>query len=216
MKILLTSATLLEIKPLIEKFELNENTFVKCHQHEVQIFITGVGIPCSLFHFCKRLQTIDFDLLVHVGIAGAYHRDLQIGEVVQVTQDCFADLGIETENGIETLNERGLDEKLSFEKNNYMINRNVNVKICGNLKKVKGATVNKANCNENSIHVIRKKYKSDIETMESAISFYVCGKQGVSFVAIRSISNYVTIRKNAEWNISKAVENLVNYCISIV
>jgi futalosine hydrolase len=44
--------------------------------------------------------------------------------------------------------------------------------------------------------------------MEGAAVFYVCLKQGIKCIQIRSISNYVERRNRDAWNIPLALNNL--------
>jgi futalosine hydrolase len=44
--------------------------------------------------------------------------------------------------------------------------------------------------------------------MEGAAFSYVCLQEGVKFVQIRSISNYVEEREEANWDIPLAIKNL--------
>ena len=49
-----------------------------------------------------------YDLAVNMGLAGTFRDEINIGEVVNVVTDCFADLGAEDGTKFLTLNQLGL------------------------------------------------------------------------------------------------------------
>ena len=44
--------------------------------------------------------------------------------------------------------------------------------------------------------------------MEGAAFFYACLAEGVPFIEIRSVSNYVAERDKSQWNVPLAIQNL--------
>jgi futalosine hydrolase len=52
------------------------------------------------------------------------------------------------------------------------------------------------------------KFNPDIETMEGASFFYICRREGIPFVAFRSISNRIEPRNKGNWNVKLALDNL--------
>ena len=83
MQILLIAATATEIEPF---------TAVN---NQVDVLITGVGVPSTIYHLQKRIHQMDYDFIIQAGIVGSFSNDFTLGHVVLVKQDCFADLGIE-------------------------------------------------------------------------------------------------------------------------
>ena len=55
---------------------------------------------------------------------------------------------------------------------------------------------------------IRDRYNPDVESMEGAAMHYVCLQEGISFVQIRAISNYVEPIDKSKWQMGKAIKNL--------
>ena len=49
----------------------------------------------------------DFDLALNIGIAGSYRRDLALGDVVQIVQDSYAELGADSPEGFLGLEDLG-------------------------------------------------------------------------------------------------------------
>ena len=154
----------------------------------------------------RRLSEKDYDVVINVGIAGSFNQKLNIGEVIYVQSDQIADLGIEDKNDFHTLFEKGFINKDQFPfqnaklENPYVFNFK--------LKKVSAITVNTTHGCTKSIDIFKNKFDADIETMEGAAFFYVCLQERVTFIQIRSISNYVEERNSANWNIPLAIKNL--------
>ena len=211
-KILIVAATILEIQPFYEQikadFEQVENEVFERDNLQVRILVTGVGMLLTGVHLIRFLAQENVDWVINAGIAGAFNEDLDIGEVVELGEEQFGDLGAQERDGgfMDVFDMQLMNgDKFPFEKG---ILRNKNVHHSLALKGVKGLTVNKVHGETNAIHFIKKKYKADIETMEGAAFFYVCQLQKIPFTQIRSISNYVEPRNRENWNIPLAVKNL--------
>jgi hypothetical protein len=48
----------------------------------VEILVTGVGVPATLYHLQKKLQQTPTDLVIQAGIAGSYSEAFDLGDVV--------------------------------------------------------------------------------------------------------------------------------------
>lgn len=212
MKILIVAATSMEVKLLTEEMEFireksNSLKEYRLNNKEADVLLTGIGTTFTTFHLTLTLIKKKYDLVLSVGIAGSLSDDLQIGEVVNVISDEFADLGIEDKSGFLTLFESGFvhDNEFPFvngqlkaaESNGFL-----------KMKKVAGITANKSHGNSSSIAELQKKFSAQIETMEGAAVFYVCNQLDVPCFQIRAISNYVEPRNPLQWNIPLALENL--------
>lgn len=218
MDILIVSATPFEIAPLLQHLQ---TTFIESepsHFHKdklrIAVLITGVGLPLTAFAMGKVLALKKYDLAIHAGIAGAYNKNLKIGDVIEITSDYFGDLGVEEANGdFTSVFTMGLIESNQPPFiNSELINANN-----GNfLPSVKGLTVNKVHGSLKSIEAIQKHYQADVETMESATFFYACLVENQPFLEIRAISNYVEPRNRDNWNIPLAIENLNAVLIEMI
>ena len=130
-----------------------------------------------------------------MGVAGAFNNDFKIGDVVEVVEDSFSEIGFE--NGV------GLSEFTDFE-----ITNTFKVKGKTNLQKVKGITVNTVHGNEASIVKIVDRLNPDVESMEGAACFMVCEKFNIPCMQIRAISNKVEKRNKTIWDMPLAIKNL--------
>jgi futalosine hydrolase len=213
MKILIVAATLFEIQPSIDFFEKKENQ----SKVNVEFLVTGIGMTATTYHLTKKLQNPDYQLIINAGIAGAFNpNELQLGDVVNVVAEKFADLGAENHDG----------SFINFYENG-LINPNENPFINGELLNIKGAefeflplvsaiSVNKVSGFAPSIEKLKTTFSADIESMEGAAFTYVCLLEEVNFFQIRAISNYVEPRNRDNWQMPLAIKNLNSVLIEMV
>lgn len=159
------------------------------------ILISGVGIANTVFSLTKQFSQQSYDLVINMGVAGAFNNDFKIGDVVEVVEDSFSEIGFE--NGV------GFSEFTDFE-----ITNTFKVEGKTNLQKVKGITVNTVHGNEDSIARIISRLNPDVESMEGAAIFKVCKEFAVPCMQIRAISNKVEKRNRENWNMPLAIQNL--------
>lgn len=219
MKILFVSATPFEIAPLQQYLNANfwpsSDTFFQKEELEVQLFVTGVGMTLTAFNLGGLFAKHRFDLAVNVGIAGALNFSLNIGEVVNVTSERFADLGVEEADGRFTdIHEMGLvGANASPFVGGELLNPDMGFDF---LPKAKGLTVNKVHGYEPNIEALRSKYEADVESMEGAAFFLACLLAGQPFLQIRSISNFVERRNREAWDLPKAITSLNKVLIEML
>ncbi len=223
MKILLVFATRLEMKGLSPYLELvkkggkNFSTY-RLGKRPVDILITGVGLPYTIFGLSHLLHGISYDLAINAGIAGSFKGKFKIGQVLDVKEDCFADLGIQDHNHFETLFEAGFMEKDTFpfeggkvKKTHFHEN-----KALDKLAKVSGVTANTAHGATQAIEGLRQKFNPDVESMEGAGFFFVCRMMGVPALQVRAVSNQVGPRDVEKWDIPMATSNLARVLVDII
>jgi len=194
MKILLVSATEAELEP----FET-----IWFRKNQVDRLVSGVGMVATAHSLTRELQSKSYDLAINIGLAGSFDRTFKLGEVVRVVEDIFSELGAEDGENILSLKEMGLSGTDILLNLDETMNPHVN-----KFRKVRGITVNTVHGNEQSIETIQKRLHPQVETMEGAAFFYVCGKEGVSSLQLRAISNYVEKRNGEAWDIPLALANL--------
>jgi len=220
MRLLIVAATSFEIAPLERYLEINgdalDNHIYKYENLEIKLLVTGVGMLFTAYALGKFLAMNQIDLAINAGVAGAFSKDLEIGEVVNVISERFGDLGVEEANG----NFMDVHEMDLIPPNNPpflhgQLNHPLSAEIAF-LPKVKGLTVNKVHGSTKSIAAIKKKYDVEVESMEGAAFFMACLLEKVSFLEIRSISNYVEPRNKDNWNLPLAIENLNKILLSIL
>ena len=189
MKILLVVATHQEV--IKDKFK------------DCKILITGMGMVNTSIQVTKELSQNKYHLVINMGVAGSFSKDYIIGDVVEVVEDNFSELGFENGNNFGLFSDADIVTK-------YIVESKTT------LQKVKGITVNTVHGNDQSIDKIVNRLNADLESMEGAAVFKVCSKFGVSCVQIRAISNIVEKRNKANWNMPLAIHNLNNQVAKII
>jgi len=220
MNILIVAATTFEIAPLIQYLEEHaerESFFdFKINGHKIYPLVTGVGSLNTAFAVARYKELEKTDVAINAGVAGAYSTDYRLGDVVEVTSDRFADLGVEEADGSFTdVYDLGLVEANNYPFKNGWI-QNLKIKFETGLPKVTGLSVNRVHGETSSIARIKSKYHADVESMEGAGFLYACRMADVDCNQIRSISNYVEPRNKDNWAIRKAIDNLNSELIRIV
>jgi len=216
MKILIVSATENEILPLINSLEANNTTSCEIKDGNIQVdyLVTGIGSVFTTYQLFRKIHEKEYDFVINTGIAGSFTKKLTIGDVVFVQNEQFADLGIEDKNEFYTLFEKGFMQKNQFPFTDAKLINPYTFDF--NIKKVSAITVNTTHGCEKSIELFKNKFGADIESMEGAAVFYVCLSEGVKFMEIRSISNYVEERNASNWDIPLAINNLNKKLLEII
>ncbi|MCU0455921.1 MAG: futalosine hydrolase [Bacteroidales bacterium] len=182
-----------------------------CGGAEISILVTGIGSVATAWGMSKWLASGEKpDIAVNAGIAGSFSNLINIGDVVLPFEDCFADAGIEEGNAFLTLGEAGLDDpdRFPFRNGRIYADSEIVKKMSAVLKPVRAVTVNCSSGSELTIAKLLKKFNPEIETMEGAAFFYICSREEIPFLALRSISNRIELRNRKNWNIRLALDNL--------
>ena len=178
---------------------------------DIELLIGGIGIMSTAWALSKWISANKKpDLAMNVGIAGSYLKQFPVGSVVMPVSDCFADTGIEDGDNFFTLFEAGLSHKDEFPfTNGFILSGN---RYCEMLKSilnpVNAITVNTSTGSERTKQRLSGKFDPAIETMEGAAFFYICAKELIPFVSLRSVSNMVERRARDKWNIPLAIDNM--------
>ena len=216
-KILLISATELEIAPLIQNGAeiISDNTFSKRINNTLVTFlITGIGIHSMTYTLTNHLANNSYSFIILAGIAGSYSKKYKIGDIVNVSNERFSDLGQISDNGFDTLFDMGLQDKNQFpfsdgKMENYTL---INNSVVNQLPKVKANTIQTIRSKKAQL----KNSNAEIESMEGAAFFFVCMMEKQAFIQIRAISNYVGEMDKSKWNIPLAVSNLSITIMSLI
>jgi futalosine hydrolase len=196
MNILYVASTSFEIAPFLSK------------NPAAHFLITGVGIPMAVHHITKRLQQMDYDMVIQAGIAGSFDSSLALGKVVFVNKDNFADIGIYEKNIFSTTFEKGFAAADEFPFTNGWLENPEKLMDIFSIERVNAITVNMVTDDMNHIKMLKTKFDAKLETMEGAALHYVCLQEKIPFMQLRGISNYVGERDKSNWKIKEAIENV--------
>ncbi|RYG19004.1 MAG: futalosine hydrolase [Chitinophagaceae bacterium] len=203
MKTLVVAATKAELTFLYQHFSLQEGDFIE--EKKFDILITGVGMVATAFALGKYLSP-KYNLVLNLGIAGGFDRDLELGSLVNITEDTFAELGAEDGENFLTITDLGFGENTYKSKSSLKIN----------LPAVSGVTVNRVSGNERNIKNLTQRLNPKTESMEGAAVLFACSHENVDCLQIRSVSNYVEPRNKDKWKIGLAIKNLNDWAIAFL
>jgi futalosine hydrolase len=224
MRVLVVCATHKEIEPLISDFgisisDLSGNSIsldsnCQLPTANCQLLITGVGMTATAFALGRHLAANQYDLAVNLGIAGSFDRSFALGDVVEITEDTFAELGAEDGDEFIPI------EKLGFGRNTYQsitkLSDYNNTSNILNLKQATAITVNTVSGNGVSIEKITGRLTPQLESMEGAAFFYACREMNLPCLQIRAVSNYVEKRNRNNWKIGLAIKNLNTFAVEFL
>ena len=212
MRILFVAATSFEVESLKAAQESGiRNQDNSSLNTQYSILITGVGMVATAYALGRELALNTYDLAINLGIAGSFDRDILLGDIVEVTNDTFTELGAEDDQQFISINQLGFGED-TFE-------------ATGNLadiyrddapRQVTGITVNTVHGNEASIQKLQQRLNPQLESMEGAAFFYACQQAGVPSLQIRAVSNYIEKRNRDNWQIGLAVKNLNTFALDLI
>jgi futalosine hydrolase len=205
MRILVVAATEAEVGSLkpearsqIQDLELKTLDF--------ELLITGVGMVATAFALAKHLTANKYDLVLSLGLAGSFDRTIALGEVLEITEDTFAELGAEDDDDFLSIEKLGFGESTFYP--STKLSNLYNLFNTFNLKHARAITVNTVNGNEASIKKVTGRLNPQLESMEGAAFFYACREMNVPCLQIRAVSNYVERRNRDNWQIGLAIKNL--------
>ena len=158
--------------------------------------ITGIGIANTMSNLTPYLIKSNYDFLINIGICGSFDRSYNLGDVVEVNEDCFSELGYE--DG---------DEFRLFD-NHDEINQFFKFESKTHLDTVKGITVNTVHGNDQSIDKVVKQFNPIVESMEGAACMMLAKAFRMPMIQLRGISNYVEERDRDNWEVGLAIRNL--------
>ncbi|NUM51122.1 MAG: futalosine hydrolase [Flavobacteriales bacterium] len=217
MKILIASATKIEIEPLLANFVERNQVNQKLREYsfknlDIDVLVTGVGMVPTAFWLADTLSRNTYQLALNIGICGSFNNTIPLGEVLNITSDCFSEMGAEDGESFLAMADLDLleDDDFSFNKGQIKNVFSFEHKAISSLKKASGITVNKVHGEVNSIELTKQLFCPDVESMEGAAFFYACLTHQLKNIQLRAVSNYIEKRNKENWNIPLAVNNVCN------
>lgn len=207
----------MEIEPFVQFLRRNFTELATdVFQNEkwtIQVLVSGVGMMSTAFSLATILSSGRFDYALQAGIAGSFTTELQLGDVVGVQSEQYGDLGAEDHSDYIDIFDLGFLDKNIFP---FTQGKLINAAplFLGAIKPLVNAlSVNTVSGNSDSIDQRKGRYNCAIESMEGIAFHYACLYHKIPFLQVRAISNYVTPRNKAEWQLKLAIDNLNQYLI---
>jgi futalosine hydrolase len=212
-KILIVAATAAEIAPTLEAMGIPmtsaKGLFLTADgNRDIMAVITGVGMVNTAFELGKLIGT-HFDLVINAGLAGSFI-GFKTGDVVNVNQDCFSELGAEDDKRFLSIDDMGFGSQRISVRNLF------ENQFTSGIPRSNGITVNMVHGNEKSIQNIIEKFQPHVESMEGAAFIHAANEFNWRAIQIRAISNVVEKRNKDNWNIGLAVQNLNKILLGLI
>ena len=223
MKLLIVSATSIEIKPLLA--ELGRGRILQHHitryrfkHFQVDVLITGVGMVPTAVFTSMVLGRYAYDAVINAGICGSFNREIPIGKLLNITTDCLPETGAEDgEHFLSIIDLKLLDQDEFPFNGGKLINDSVfDSSLINDLLISTGVTVNTVHGNAMKIDAFMQRHPADIESMEGAAFIYACKMHKVRHLQVRSVSNYIEDRDVSKWDIPLAVNNLNHFLLDLL
>ncbi len=223
MKLLIVSATSIEIKPLLA--ELGRGRVLQHHitryrfkHFQVDVLITGVGMVPTAVFTSMVLGRYAYDAVINAGICGSFNREIPIGKLLNITTDCLPETGAEDgEHFLSIIDLKLLDQDEFPFNGGKLINDSVfDSSLINGLLISAGVTVNTVHGNALNIDAFMQRHPADIESMEGAAFIYACKMHKVRHLQVRSVSNYIEDRDVSKWDIPLAVNNLNHFLLDLL
>ncbi len=232
MRILVVAATMEEIDLLISELRItnydsnpvgrneaiaesdkivNRKSEIVNLSQNISVLLTGVGMVATAFELGRHLVVNTYDLAINLGIAGSFDHDIAFGDIFEITEDTFSELGAEDDGEFLSIDKMGFGEGRFSPTARFSNHFNT-----FNLKQATAITVNTVHGNDDSIKKVTERLNPQLESMEGAAFFYACAKFNLPCLQIRAVSNYVEKRDRSNWNIGLAIKNLNSFAVEFL
>jgi len=209
MHILLAAATTYEIQPTID-FLPNPR------HHRISTLITGVGSLAAAWSLTRKIDRERPHLIIQAGIAGCF-TGRPTGEVLAIRDETLADLGVWEDHQFKTPFDLQLaDPNQPPFTAGRLVNPYPTLLTFTGLETVSAITVNEISTNPDRIDWYRTRTAAVIESMEGGALHYVCLRERVAFLQLRSVSNKIGDRDKSRWNIPLAIQRLNEQLIRLL
>lgn len=220
--VLIVSATAKEISAInsyLKATFLLQEGFYLLGNCRVKLLVTGVGMLSTAF-FLGQEDLSQYNWVINVGIAGAFDKHLELGQLAEVVEEEVEGFGIRTAQGFESMFTTPFFSADGFPyKNGKLKRKNLHEPLAEltGLVRVRGLTSNTVHGEAQAIASVMSTYHAHVETMESAAFFYAClMKKCTNILALRGISNYVEPRNRDNWKVDSAIGSVNNKIIELL
>jgi len=214
MNCLVVAATAAEISPFLSHYRNSEKTaFI---DFNIDVLMTGVGLTATTYQLSRYFSLKRPDMVVQAGIAGCFDKKIALATVLAVKKDVIADQSVIEGKQLKTIFDMKLaSPNQSPYKRGWLENPAKGVLKRSFLKQVAAISVNHISTNKQMIEQYKGKFNPAIESMEGAALHYCCLKENITFLQLRSVSNYVGERNKKNWKIKESITSLNNTLIRL-
>lgn len=178
----------------------------------ITILITGIGMAGMTLHLSRFLASSQVEQSINIGFCGSFDHQIQLGSLVYVQNDVFAEIGVSDE----------IEHIIPFDRllTNEAILKHLNIfqkpkltfhNFNDEMKSVKGITVNTCTGDIRRAEHLVSKFDAEVESMEGAAFFMTCNSFNIPCQQIRAVSNHIPGRNPDRWNVHLAQRNLSEF-----
>lgn len=200
MHILLCAATPFEVGPVKDWIE-------KEKKGNIELLLTGVGLAASVYSLTKAVCAHKPDLILQAGIGGCFDETRELGSVVAIRNEIIGDLGVEEGGRFRSLFDLNLLSPDAKPWTSGKLRNDGPLIETAGLPVVDGITVNEIGTKAERI-AYWKCEGVTVESMEGAALHYVALQEGLSFLQIRSLSNFAGERDKSKWLMGASIARL--------
>jgi len=221
------AATQLEIAALVEAFHAQPHPashpweiFVADEAStKIHFVVSGIGTSNAAAATALAAQFFAPDLIITTGCGGAYPGSgLKIGDIALATSEVFADEGVVTPEGWQSLEQIGIP---LLERNGRCYFNEIPLSPPANAAALEvagqpgsapiaaGRFLTVATCSGTNARgtELTDRFGGICENMEGAAVALMAARYGIECLELRGISNHVEDRNRTRWNINLAVAN---------
>jgi futalosine hydrolase len=163
----------------------------------VELFACGVGPVEAAAETARKLAERRYEAVINAGIGGAFRGGcVELGDVVAITGERLADLGLEGGGRLSLPGGATLVEHTSADAAIVEQLRD------GRLPLGRGVTVAQVTTTDATARRLYERYGADVESMEGFSVLRAAALAHVPAIEVRGISNYVGDRAASEWDFS--------------
>lgn len=228
--IVISAATDGELSVLIARYGARQHpSTLPLNIHDIQIggkwillANTGIGKALAASSTTALIHAFSPAMIINTGCAGAYAGSgLETGDLALATCEIFADEGVETPEGWQSLEKMGISLR---GKNGPGFGNEIplSAALVGKARRIAtrdgfkfkaGKFLTVSTCSGSSTRgaVLIKRYGGVCENMEGAAVALTASLYGIPFLEVRGISNIVEDRDLSRWDIPLAVASASNF-----
>jgi futalosine hydrolase len=223
MRILIVSATYMEISPLVARLRFVSEISPRLKSytyggHETDVLTTGVGMVATAYWCAHALAQKKYDIALNLGVCGSFDPAITTGKAVHVVSDRIAELGAEDGENFLDIHQLNLlgENEFPFKWGQLVNLSPLSNPVLGTLPAVNGITVNTAHGDEKTIAAVVKRFNPHVESMEGAAFMYACLLNDLAFAQVRTVSNKIERRNRDAWKIADAIRTLGETSLKIL
>ncbi|WP_249777669.1 futalosine hydrolase [Paenalkalicoccus suaedae] len=173
----------------------------------IDVELCGFGPMESAARTSKLLAEKSYDLVINMGVAGAFQGRARIGDCVVASESISADLGAESGEGFKTVEDLGFG-KMRFEVATHAesLKEAIEAAVPAHIGPI--LTLSTATGTEETEVLLAKRFDPAAEAMEGAGVATAASLFDVDFLEIRTISNMVGPRDKGAWRLDHALQSL--------